>query len=103
MAEARAAWSPVRVVMDDTTDGTPEALLTLTEPARPFGCSFCAGITGREKPFGGGVSHFSYGRGNVLLAWMHVRSMLGFSLRLPWLVWRQGRASVRRRPAARLR
>lgn len=37
----------------------------------------------------GGVSHFAYGRDNVLLTWMHVRLMLGFLLRLPWLLARR--------------
>jgi len=37
----------------------------------------------------GGVSHFRYGRDNLLLTWMHTRLMLGFVLRLPWLVWRR--------------
>jgi glycosyltransferase involved in cell wall biosynthesis len=39
----------------------------------------------------GGVSHFRYGRDNVLLTWMHIRLMTGFVLRLPWLMWRRGR------------
>jgi hypothetical protein len=34
----------------------------------------------------GGVSHFHYGRDNLLLTWMHIRLMLGFVLRLPALV-----------------
>ena len=34
----------------------------------------------------GGVSHFNYLRDNILLTWMHARLMLGFLLRLPWLV-----------------
>ncbi len=42
----------------------------------------------------GGVSHFRYGRDNVLLTWMHARLLAGFVLRLPWLVWRR----LRRRP-----
>jgi len=42
----------------------------------------------------GGVSHFRYGRDNVLLTWMHARLMLEFLLRLPVLVWRR----VRRLP-----
>ncbi|MES2993429.1 MAG: glycosyltransferase family 2 protein [Pseudomonadota bacterium] len=42
----------------------------------------------------GGVSHFQYGRDNVLLTWMHTRLMLEFFLRLPMLVWRR----VMRRP-----
>lgn len=37
----------------------------------------------------GGVSHFRYGRDNVLLTWMHLRLMLEFALRLPSLVWRR--------------
>jgi len=37
----------------------------------------------------GGVSHFRYGRDNVLLTWMHVRLMLEFVLRLPILLWRR--------------
>jgi len=41
----------------------------------------------------GGVSHFQYGRDNVLLTWMHIRLMLEFALRLPVLAWR--RATLR--------
>jgi len=37
----------------------------------------------------GGVSHFRYGRDNVLLTWMHLRLMLEFALRLPLLLWRR--------------
>lgn len=37
----------------------------------------------------GGVSHFRYGRDNVLLTWMHLRLMLGFVLRLPSLLSRR--------------
>ncbi len=37
----------------------------------------------------GGVSHFRYLRDNVLLTWMHSRLLLGFLLRLPWLIWRR--------------
>jgi len=37
----------------------------------------------------GGVSHFRYGRDNVLLTWMHTRLMLEFVLRLPGLVLRR--------------
>jgi glycosyltransferase involved in cell wall biosynthesis len=37
----------------------------------------------------GGVSHFRYGRDNVLLTWMHARLMLEFALRLPALLWRR--------------
>jgi glycosyltransferase involved in cell wall biosynthesis len=40
----------------------------------------------------GGVSHFRYGRDNVLLTWMHLRLMAEFLLRLPGLVWRRLKA-----------
>ncbi len=44
----------------------------------------------------GGVSHFRYGRDNALLTWMHIRLMLGFLPRLPYLAWRaRGRATRR--------
>lgn len=34
----------------------------------------------------GGVSHFRYGRDNILLAGMHARLMAEFILRAPWLI-----------------
>lgn len=37
----------------------------------------------------GGVSHFRYGRDNVLLTWMHTRLVLEFVLRLPGLLVRR--------------
>lgn len=37
----------------------------------------------------GGVSHFHYGRDNLLLTWMHTRLMVEFVLRLPSLVWKR--------------
>lgn len=39
----------------------------------------------------GGVSHFRYGRDNLLLTWMHARLFLGFLWRLPLLAWRRAR------------
>jgi glycosyltransferase involved in cell wall biosynthesis len=39
----------------------------------------------------GGVSHFRYGRDNLLLSWMHTRLMIEFVLRLPVLAWRKAR------------
>ncbi len=39
----------------------------------------------------GGVSHFQYGRDNLLLSWMHTRLMVEFVLRLPVLLWRKMR------------
>ncbi|MBA3598996.1 MAG: glycosyltransferase family 2 protein [Methylibium sp.] len=41
------------------------------------------------RPEEGGVSHFRYGRDNLLLTWMHTRLMLEFVLRLPVLAWRR--------------
>jgi len=42
----------------------------------------------------GGVSHFRYGRDNLLLTWMHLRLMIEFGVRWPELLWRRasGRA-----------
>ena len=37
----------------------------------------------------GGVSHFHYGRDNVLLTWMHARLVGEFLLRLPLLAARR--------------
>ncbi|MBC7993452.1 MAG: glycosyltransferase family 2 protein [Rhizobacter sp.] len=37
----------------------------------------------------GGVSHFRYGRDNVLLSWMHFRLMVEFVLRLPSLLFKR--------------
>jgi glycosyltransferase involved in cell wall biosynthesis len=45
----------------------------------------------------GGVSHFNYLRDNVLLTGMHVRLMVEFVLRLPWLLLR-GRPSLNVNP-----
>jgi hypothetical protein len=39
----------------------------------------------------GGISHFRYGRDNVLLSWMHLRLMVEFLLRGPALAWRRAR------------
>jgi glycosyltransferase involved in cell wall biosynthesis len=41
------------------------------------------------RPEEGGVSHFRYGRDNLLLTWMHTRLMVGFVLRLPLLLWKR--------------
>jgi len=40
-------------------------------------------------PQEGGVSHFRYGRDNLLLTWMHLRLMLEFVVRLPGLLVRR--------------
>ncbi len=47
----------------------------------------------------GGVSHFQYGRDNLLLTWMHARLMLEFVLRLPGLLLRR---ALRRPPFRRV-
>jgi glycosyltransferase involved in cell wall biosynthesis len=41
------------------------------------------------RPEEGGVSHFQYGRDNLLLTWMHFRLFLGFLARLPKLLTRR--------------
>jgi glycosyltransferase involved in cell wall biosynthesis len=41
------------------------------------------------RPEEGGVSHFQYGRDNLLLTWMHLRLLGGFVLRLPMLLLRR--------------
>jgi glycosyltransferase involved in cell wall biosynthesis len=41
------------------------------------------------RPEEGGVSHFRYGRDNLLLTWMHTRLVLGFLVRLPLLLLRR--------------
>ena len=41
------------------------------------------------RPDEGGVSHFHYWRDNALLTWMHARLLLGFLLRLPWMLCRR--------------
>ena len=41
------------------------------------------------RPEEGGVSHFNYLRDNALLAWMHLRLLPEFVLRLPLLYWRK--------------
>ena len=42
-----------------------------------------------HRPADGGVSHFRYGRDNLLLSFMHLRLTLGFLLRLPRLMRRR--------------
>ena len=39
----------------------------------------------------GGVSHFRYGRDNVVLTWMHARLLVEFLVRLPVLLWQKWR------------
>jgi glycosyltransferase involved in cell wall biosynthesis len=65
-AVVRLCWSGVRPV-------------NMAAPVRYF------------RPDEGGVSHFNYGRDNLLLTWMHCRLFFGFLLRLPLLVARRWR------------
>jgi glycosyltransferase involved in cell wall biosynthesis len=46
----------------------------------------------------GGVSHFRYGRDNVLLTWMHIRLVFGMLARLPLLIARRFRAAPAPQP-----
>ena len=46
----------------------------------------------------GGVSHFRYGRDNVLLTWMHIRLVFGMLGRLPWLMGRRFRGTPAPQP-----
>jgi glycosyltransferase involved in cell wall biosynthesis len=46
----------------------------------------------------GGVSHFKYGRDNVLLTWMHTRLFLSFVLRLPLLIGKRLITAVSTQP-----
>ncbi|MCO6417993.1 glycosyltransferase family 2 protein [Siccirubricoccus sp. KC 17139] len=50
----------------------------------------------------GGVSHFNYGRDNLLLTWMHTRLVLGMVARLPMLLARRLRRGPRMRAGSRL-
>lgn len=63
-AAVRLCWSGVRPISVDA----PVRYLSLDE---------------------GGVSHFRYGRDNLLLTWMHCRLLLGFLIRLPLLMSRK--------------
>ena len=73
-------------------DFDPEAAVRLCwAGVRPVNLPAPVRYLRREE---GGVSHFHYGRDNVLLTWMHIRLMTGFMLRLPSLLWRR----ARRRP-----
>lgn len=45
------------------------------------------------RPEEGGVSHFRYGRDNLLLTGMHIRLVLGMAWRLPWLLMRRRRGT----------
>ncbi|MGB6220159.1 glycosyltransferase family 2 protein [Haloferula sp.] len=48
----------------------------------------------------GGISQFRYVRDNILLTWMHVRLMLGFMIRAPWLALRGDNPLIHLSPTA---
>jgi glycosyltransferase involved in cell wall biosynthesis len=70
-------------------DFDPEAVVRLAwRGTRPINIDAPVRYLTAEE---GGVSHFKYGRDNLLLTGMHIRLMLGFALRLPVLLWRKAR------------
>jgi glycosyltransferase involved in cell wall biosynthesis len=84
--------APLRQIMERCHwmrrfDFDPEAVVRLCwAGVRPFNISIPVRYFSAEE---GGVSHFHYGRDNLLLTWMHTRLMLGCALRLPQLIWRR--------------
>lgn len=86
--------APLRQVMQRQRwmrrfDFDPEAAVRLSWAGiRPVNLDAPVKYFGRDE---GGVSHFNYWRDNVLLTWMHIRLVLGFVLRLPWLSIRRAR------------
>ena len=84
--------APLRAVMHATGwmrrfDFDPEAAVRLCwRGVRPINLPAPIRYFRREE---GGVSHFRYGRDNMLLTWMHIRLMLGFLLRLGPLLLRR--------------
>ncbi len=70
-------------------DFDPEAVVRLAwRGVRPINIDAPVKYLTAEE---GGVSHFKYGRDNLLLTGMHIRLMLGFAVRLPLLLWRKAR------------
>lgn len=68
-------------------DFDPEAVVRLCwRGVRPINLSAPVKYLRADE---GGISHFNYLRDNTLLTWMHIRLVLGFVLRLPWLVARR--------------
>ncbi len=68
-------------------DFDPEAVVRLCwAGVRPLNMDAQVRYLSQEE---GGVSHFNYLRDNTLLTWMHARLLLGFLLRLPWLIVRR--------------
>jgi glycosyltransferase involved in cell wall biosynthesis len=89
---------PLRQVMERTRwmrryDFDAEAAVRLVWAGlRPVNLDAPVRYFSREE---GGVSHFRYGRDNLLLTGMHIRLMLGFLARLPRLAARRLQAGRR--------
>jgi glycosyltransferase involved in cell wall biosynthesis len=83
---------PLRALMRRQTwmrrfDFDPEAVVRLCwAGVRPINLEAPVRYFRAEE---GGVSHFRYGRDNVLLTWMHARLVCGFVLRLPRLIFQR--------------
>jgi glycosyltransferase involved in cell wall biosynthesis len=76
-------------------DFDAEAAVRLVwEGARPVNIAAPVRYLKREE---GGVSHFRYGRDNLLLSFMHARLMMGMLRRLPRLARQRRRMAARRR------
>ena len=84
--------APLVAIMDRTRwmrrfDFDPEAVVRLAwRGVRPVNVDAAVRYLAANE---GGVSHFRYGRDNLLLSWMHLRLMTGFVLRLPALALRR--------------
>ncbi len=84
--------APLRRMMENSHwmrrfDFDPEAVVRLCwAGVRPLNIDIPVRYFSAEE---GGVSHFHYGRDNLLLTWMHTRLMLGCALRLPLLIWQR--------------
>jgi glycosyltransferase involved in cell wall biosynthesis len=84
--------APLRAIMTRQTwmrrfDFDPEAVVRLCwRGVRPINLDAPVRYFRADE---GGVSHFHYGRDNLLLTWMHARLFCGFLLRLPVLLWRR--------------
>ncbi len=84
--------APLRRIMHQTRfmrrfDFDPEAVVRLTwAGVRPINLPAPVRYFRAEE---GGVSHFRYGRDNLLLTGMHIRLFFGFLWRLPLLAWQR--------------
>ncbi len=87
-AARRDAAAPLDAPLRFRSGGGGAALLARRRPVN------LAAPVRYLRPEEGGVTHFRYGRDNVLLTWMHVRLMLGFLARLPLLALRRVRPAA---------